>query len=305
MRAWTLAGLFILFIVFTLSSNANANPEIESRFAPGADGESVNYSGSIRIPSTGESQSPSSSARRVGPFVSSSNWLPMVSDGCEPSSVADEEDPRTIVGPPGDGSLRVTFISRRDTGESIRTIYECYDPISNVSLVPVMPPTYEEIWESLYSSLFNAQASVSAAYVAPHSPGLTGLETNVWAVFPDGQSISRDLTFPGGYRLQAQAYISEVTIFVTNPDGQIQKLVSRTPLDGESIDGGRFQNPLTKHVFKNKGPHTITTAIIWSGQDTILSGGLLSDPISIPIGDVRLELNRSYVVNELLPSLVD
>ncbi len=163
------------------------------------------------------------------------------------------------------------------------------------------PPTYADIWNAVFSEAFTDAAKSSGAYVAPAAPGLTGLPTKIWAQFPNGQSISRDVTI-NGYRIQATAVISEVHIAIVTPKGSRTTLVTLHPNDSSQISAGSFEHPNAQYVFRYSGTHVISTDIAWTADTATLSGPDIGT-LSVPIGSVRLEINRDYPVEQMRPGL--
>lgn len=315
---------FIVVVVaaslFICSSAYGIDPDINSRLAPGADGQSVSLSTSVRIPGGhSSSQTPgSNNARRVGPLVWSAQqstigiedsrgvitYSPIVA--CDPDVFVPQNDAQLNSVPLyGEGTVYVGTLANRATGAEISTYLYCKGPAVPVTRVPAgipVPPTFANIWQAVYSDAFDDASTSSGAYVAPAAPGLTGLPTLVWAQFPNGQSITRDVDLPNGYHINATATIDEVSIMTTTPNGVQKTLAVLTPNATGIIDGGSFENPSATHIFRITGTHIITTAIIWNADLATLTGPGIG-AIIVPIGSVRLELNRNYPVQELRPGL--
>ena len=102
--------------------------------------------------------------------------------------------------------------------------------------------------------------------------------------------------------MNASAYISQVSIFVRNEKGSTNNIANLASNGTGLISGGSFENPMTVYRFKTKGNYQISTGIIWTGRNATLSGPGFG-PISIPLGSIRLEINRDYDVQELKPAI--
>ena len=300
----------VLVALLNIGEAYAIDADLNASLAPGADGKSVTLSTAVRIPSSGSNNSsPAENLNRVGPLVWSAQYVPVPSDnavvGCDPSLQVQNPNPNAVLGPAADvGPLRYGQLKNRVTGDVVYETYYCPQPggSSIPSYVPI-PPTYSDIWSAVYSEAFTDQSIGSGAYVAPSSPGLTGLPTHIWAQFPNGQTIVRDVSFPGGYRLQASASIVEVNIISKSPKGRETKLASLKTSDQDGIDGGSYENPVAIHKFSTKGEFQISTGIVWSANDATLSGPAIGT-IRVPIGSIRIEINRNYDVQELMPVLV-
>lgn len=316
MVAWMriLVFVFVSIFVFSPSSLYAIEPDLNSTMAPGADNESVTTSESVKFPpahsSIGSSPTGTGNRRNLTPLVWSFSYLPSPvsspDDSCDPSTVATQSnsiEPTPEVGPALQGGvLRHEVLRNRNTGEIVRQAYACY--IANVTGNFIStPPSFEDIWRAIYQQAFNGSATSSGAFVAPRSPGLTGLPTNIWAQFPDGQELTRVVTFPGGYVLNASIFISEVSIFTRDDQGSTRTLATLNPNASGRIDGGSFEAPASVYRFRTTGIYEISTGIVWTGRNTTLSGPGIST-ISIPIGSVRLEINREYRVGELNSAIV-
>ncbi|HMS24523.1 MAG TPA: hypothetical protein PKB15_02365 [Acidimicrobiia bacterium] len=322
-KAWMRISIFVVVLtaIASLSSPAfSIDPDVNARLAPGADGQSVTLTTSVSIPSANSSSGTpgSNSASRVGPLRWSAQKTRYVDENsrfgiivlqtvpCDPAQfVAPSGTYLTSLPANGTGTVYSGILSNRVTGVRVSTTIYCKAPRVPVTRPPASvstPPTYGEIWNALYSTSFQNSARSSGAYVAPASPGLTGLPTNIWAQFPDGQTINRDVTLPNGYRLRATVRITQVQVLTTSPSGRRTTLVTLAPNGSGSIDGGSFENPAAVHVFSTVGNYQITTGVIWSGGNATLSGPGIGT-ISVPVGSIRLEINRAYVVNQLRPAL--
>lgn len=305
---------FVLGVIFILSVSTSAysiDPDLNATLAPGADGQSVTLSTSVKIPTAGSNSGDPSSptARRVGPLTWSSQYVPTASvtiPSCDPEQSVDTQPAGAIVGPSSEtGILTYGVLKNRVTGVTVRSALYCREPSMPSTRTPSFipsPPTYSQIWQAVYSQAFNDVSRSSGAYIAPASPGLTGLPTHIWAQFPDGQSLTRDVAFPNGYRLRATAKTTHVSIMVTSPKGRQSTLVSLSPASNGSIDGGSFENPAVIHTFSTVGNYVISTAVLWSAENASLSGPGIGT-ISVPLGSVRLEINRNYNVQQLRPGL--
>lgn len=322
-KAWMRISIFIVLItaIACFSSPAySIDPDVNARLAPGADGQSVTLTTSVSIPSANSSSGTpgSNRASRVGPLRWSAQKTRYVDEDsrfgiivlqsvqCDPAQF---EPPTgtylTSLPVTGAGTVYSGIISNRVTGARISTTIYCKAPRVPVTRPPAnvsTPPTYGEIWNALYSTSFQNSARSSGAYIAPSSPGLTGLPTNIWAQFPDGQTIDRDVSLPNGYRIRATVRITQVQVLTTSPSGRRTTLVTLAPNGSGSIDGGSFENPAAAHKFSTAGNYLITTGVIWTGNTATLSGPDIGT-ISVPVGSIRLEINRSYVVNQLRPAL--
>lgn len=303
MKAWMLVFTTLVASLSFSIPTYGIDEQLNARLAPGADGKSVHLSTSIRIPSAHDDGV--RGQHRVSPISFTRTYLPSVSNPgspvCNPAALADSY-PEAVLGEPADGApLTLGTYTNRATGEVVRRYLYCTQTANSGQPVPA-PPTYNDIWQAVFSEAFTDAARSSGAYVAPASPGLTGLDTRVWAQFPGGQEIVRDVTVGGGYRVQARAYISEYSLFITSPSGQQRQLINLES-QGTLISAGSFEHPNATHIFRREGEHLITTAIVWNANNATLTGPLLTSPISVPIGAVRLEINRDYEVHELRPGL--
>jgi len=311
------SGLLITFLSVSVSSYS-VDPSVNAKLAPGADGKSVNLSTSIRIPSAHSTAGSSgSNPKSVGPLVwraevarigleDSRGWITYVSRvACNPNTFVPVDRMRALLGQQsGSGVIYLGRMTNRTTGAVVRSTYYCKGPRVATTAFPrgvAVPPTYEQIWQAMYNQAFINSASSSGAYVAPASPGLTGLPTKIWSQFDGGQRIIRDVTFPGGYRLQASAYISEVTLSVVS-GSSVKTLASLRPEANGIIRGGSFENPHAQYVFRRVGDYVIRSGIIWTANNATLTGPNIA-PISVPVGSVRLEINREYRVGELKPAI--
>ncbi len=310
MRISVFVGVAIVAV--SLSSSAfSIDPELNATLAPGADGQSVSLSTSVRIPTAGSSSGDPANptARRVGPLIWSSQYIPTPSattPTCDPAQSIDSQPAGTVLGPSSEtGILTFGVLKNRSTGAVVRSALYCREPSMSATTPPSFipaPPTYAQIWQAVYSQAFSDASRSSGAYVAPASPGLTGLPTNIWAQFPDGQSLTRDVTLANGYRLRATAQITQVGIMTTSPTGRQTTLVTMSPSSGGAIEGGSFENPAATHVFSTVGDYVISTAVTWSADNATLTGPGIGT-LSVPIGSVRLEINRNYNVQQLRPGL--
>lgn len=296
-------SLFIFVAVFSnATSSFGLDEELNASFAPGADGQHVSQSTSANLPSQHESET---SVPTVGVISKSS---PIRLDRIVFRESGAGSDPIACINTVIDGIeyntgfRAVAVFVLISTGQEISQRQFCFNPNGNEITNPTNPPTYAELWQEIYSQGFLDQAQSSGAYVAPKSPGLTGLPTNIWAQFPDGQTITRTASFPGGYTLNASAYISQVSIFVRNEKGSTNNIANLASNGTGLISGGSFENPMTVYRFKTKGNYQISTGIIWTGRNATLSGPGFG-PISIPLGSIRLEINRDYDVQELKPAI--
>lgn len=312
MRAWMRFSIFVVLFSLLFGNSASfadeLSPELNATFSPGADGRSVTLSTSVRIPTYGNSNvAGTESAYSLSPLVWYRYYVPVPStssvNGCDPQTQSPPSS-NTVLGSASDTGILVNGIYRnRTTGEIVYESYYCLEPGDSAvpGFVPQVP-TYAQIWNALYSKAFQDGSTSSGAYIAPASPGLTGLPTNIWAQFPDGQSISRNEPLPGGFRIRATATITEVSIFSTSPKGSIKSLANLSPNNSGKIEGGSFDDPAVIEIFSTKGKYQISTGIIWTANNAILSGPNI-EPISVPLGSIRIEINREYEVHQLLPGL--
>lgn len=307
-------SLLLLTLFFHTSGAYSIDEELNATLAPGADGRSVYLSTSYRIPIAHSSGgSGGLNAARLSPIIEKYS-LPIAifldpfpidrRVPCDPQSfVSTETLVVPVVGPaPGEGTVFIRSLTDRASGENISYTSHCLLPSQARDPNVVSPPTYAQIWNAVYTQAFNDSSISSGAYIAPKSPGLTGLPTNIWAQFPGGQSISRDVTVAGGFRIQATANISEVSISLAPQSGSQSTLVRLVPgLNGE-INGGSFENPATVYKFRSTGSYVVSTGVIWSAENATLSGPGIGT-IVVPLGSIRLEINRDYEVQELLPAI--
>ena len=196
------------------------------------------------------------------------------------------------------------LIYRRDTGEEVGDIQWCKSTTPGSPQPSVAkPPNYSQIWQSIFDNTFIDSSNTSGAYVAPFSPGVTGLSSKFWAKFTDGQEIVRDATLPDGFRVRTSAKITSVQIYLTDPNGKninIAKLLPNS-ITGK-IDESTYENPIATYKFRKSGKYVLSTGVVWSAQLTTISASGMSE-IVIPIGSIRIEINRDYQVNEILASL--
>ena len=317
MKAWMRIFLLLLFLASALIPQAPAfsdeiSPELEARFAPGSDGRSVYLSTSIRIPSSNSNSGSGTpgNSQTVGPLIRRTSAIYTFPTGdCDPTipSVLPLPVPTGLIqwGLPATGSGRLLFstLVNRNTGEIIGASVFCegFPFVNGQSLIQPVP-TYAQIWNAVYSEAFEDSSISSGAYIAPASPGLTGLPAIVWAQFPGGQTIERDVAVAGGYRIQATARISEVRIFATSPKGNQKTLARLSPNFSGNIDGGSFEDPAAITKFGTVGQYEISTGIIWTADSATLSGSNIG-PISVPLGSIRIEINREYEVRQLRPAI--
>lgn len=293
-------------IALAIPANAFAlDPDLNARLAPGADGQRVHLSTSVRIPQVGENQAGGTTLnRKPGPLVLVRYYIPTPAGSpCSPQNfVANNPGDYSYIGPDvQEGSMREEDLRNRITGEIVRSVVYCSD-LNTPTPSPIsIPPSYEDIWQAVYSEAFLDSASASGAYIAPAAPGLTGLPTKVWANFEGGQTIVRDVVLPGGYRVQASAYIEDVVISTTTPQGRRTQIAQLHNNPG-NLAGGSFEQPAGEFVFRYKGVHVVSTEIIWTANSATLSGPDIGT-ITVALGSVRLEINRDYPVNELRPAI--
>lgn len=311
MRARMRISIFFIVVVsmFSPVSVYSIDADLNSTFSPGADGRSVSLSNSIRISDiVGSRDEGHESAYQISPYVWGKDFVPVPSEsaaanGCDPKTQA-PSGTSAVLGQQSDtGVLVYGYYRSRSTGDLEYESYYCLQAGSPAipSFVPQVP-TYAQIWNAIYSEAFNDSSKSSGAYIAPYSPGLTGLPSNIWAEFPSGQTISRDVALPGGFRVQATAEIDEVSIFLTSPKGNKKTLARLKPGASGTINGGSFENPATIHIFSTKGSYLISTGIIWTAHSATLSGPNIGT-ITVPLGSIRLEINREYEVGQLLPGV--
>lgn len=312
MKAW-MRFLLLAFLVFGFSFSQTSvfadeiSPELQATFAPGADGKSVNLSTSIRIPTSGVGNVGSNSANRVGPLIWRWQIIPVpaesvLANGCDPNTQAPPNTDAKLGPQSSTGALTYGFYVDRNSGQISNQTYYCRETGS--SLIPnfiPQAPTYSQIWNAIYSQAFNDQSISSGAYIAPKSPGLTGLPTNIWIQFPSGQTISRDVTI-NGFRIIAQAKVTEVSILSRSPKGLQIQVARLTPSSSGFIDGGSFEKPAAITKFRSVGRYIITTGVIWTADNATLSGPGIAT-ISVPLGSIRIEINREYDVQELIPAI--
>ncbi|MFN8015583.1 MAG: hypothetical protein U0R17_03100 [Acidimicrobiia bacterium] len=280
------------------SHNAySIEPDLNATFAPGEDGQSVSLTTSIKIP-TSNSSSNNTSIRKSSPLIWSDKVLLI-------ENLNFDMSPQICVLDDTNNTRGVTHeatLTNRVTGEVVLTTTYCSTSSTSApdNNLPV-PPSYLDIWRAVFNQEFNDVAQNSGAYVAPLSPGLTNLPTHIWAQFPHGQVITRDVSLPGGYRVRANAKISSINILIkTNLN---TKIIATAESNDNQINGGSFENPLAIYKFTKKGEYKIASAIVWVADDATLTGPGFS-PIVIPLGSLRIEINRNYTVQQLKPALV-
>lgn len=320
MRSILTLAVAIIFLLFPTAGNAEPiTPELNAQFRPGGDGQSVTLSSSVALPSA---HGTIGTSPNVSPYVArpvlwqenvySSFLSPpkighqvidiFMTNRCDTSTFNTTK--RTQID--GDGYVYYGYMRDRTTGEQVSEIRVYCKPIFALTNRPpegiVLPPTYGDIWNSIYGDNFDDVSVNMGAYVAPSSPGLTQLPTHIWTQFPGGQEISRVVNFDGGYQLHATARISEVSIFAKTPKGTSKSIVHAYPDPSGRILGGSFEHPLAVYQFASKGLYTITTGIVWTADNVTLSGPDIGT-ISIALGDVRLQINREYEVEEIRPGL--
>ena len=67
------------------------------------------------------------------------------------------------------------------------------------------------------------------------------------------------------------------------------------------IEESSYSNPVTVYNFRTKGLYKVSTGVIWTAQiATISAPGILA---VIPLGSVRIEINRDYLVNQIRSGL--
>ena len=293
----------VSFLLFPVADSSYAvDAGLNASFAPGADGKSVSQSTSVDFPEQFQDQN---SEPVVGGAQSSS---PIRLDRITLRESNTSNDPVICNNAVIDGQLynsgirAVAIYVSTTTGKEVDRRNFCFKPNGNELSNPSTPPTYAQMWQELYSKGFLDQAKSSGAFVAPKSPGLTGLPTNIWAQFPDGQVISRRANFKGGYVLNASAYISKVSIFIRKAGGSYTTISNLTSDGSGQINGGSFENPASIYKFRSKGNYEISTGVIWTGRNATLTGPGFG-PVSIPLGSIRLEINRDYEVQELKPAI--
>jgi hypothetical protein len=320
--------LFVLAVtcvlLFPASAFANENPDFYARFRPGADGRSVNLSESLRAPmAQNASHSGSSNPKRLSPIVYSAdqfhlgvedvrgNITSMQTLPCDPNTFPILHSPTTsqILSTPfvGDGVVYSGEKTNRVTGDVLESYLYCKDPNASTTQPPrgmAPAPTYFDIWNAVYTNAFDDVSQSSGVSVAPAAPGLVGLPTAMWSEFPNGQTISRDVVLPGGYRIQASAFVEEVEIYVTDSSGNDVTAETLRPDVHGHIDGGDFDHPAATYAFRKKGTYTITTGVVWTSNNATLSGPGIPT-IVVPLGSLRLEISRDYPVNEMRSALVN
>ncbi|MEI2834927.1 MAG: hypothetical protein V9G25_09160 [Acidimicrobiia bacterium] len=319
--------IFLLIVLlFSLSFSsvafADIDPKIESHFAPGADGKSVSISTSINIgPGVHIKGNNSTNPSKASPliYVVAEAKVDMVNEqnqtiegreSCNPNTFnyADGiQDGEIVIIPKTEisttpGLIHSGLMYSRSTGEEIGDIMWCKSttpgsPAPKYSI----PPTYAQIWNSVFNQNFIDSSSNSGVYIAPASPGVTGIPSKFWAQFPDGQAIQRNIVLPSGFTVKTTALVSSVQINLTSPKKNLKTLAMLHPNASGIIEESSYSNPVTVYNFRTKGLYKVSTGVIWTAQiATISAPGILA---VIPLGSVRIEINRDYLVNQIRSGL--
>lgn len=198
--------------------------------------------------------------------------------------------------------LKKTEINRY-TKEVLRTAHECVIPTEDPKLPPKKygpAPTYDDVWQGIYDVTFIDDAVNNGAFILPVGSGLTGIDSKFWMDFAGGQTIQRIVNI-NGYTIASTATITNVQIIAKSPKGKETVLGNYAPDGSGKIPASSYENPAAKYKFKSTGMYTITTAISWEANANIrIPSGI---QILVPIGVLRIDVNRQYLVNELRAGL--
>lgn len=203
-----------------------------------------------------------------------------------------------------DGRILKKSEINRYTKEVLRTAHECVIPTEDPKLPPKKygpAPTYDDVWQGIYDVTYVDDAVNNGAYILPVGSGLTGLDSKFWMDFAGGQTIQRTVTFPGGYIVDSIATITSVELFAKSPKGKQINLGSFTPDASGQIPASSYEQPAAKYNFKTTGLYTVTTAINWTAIASITLPNSIR--IDVPIGTLRIDVNRDYQVNQLRAGL--
>lgn len=321
-KSTMLALLIFLCILLSnySSSFANLDPTIEAKMAPGADGESIYISTSAKLPeasSEGDSEQGNIVTSRSSPVYRTTGLYRLNPNGADdprgqvrnsvPCNTQTFEITNLYIVPESgdysgnaDGKIYAVSTIDRATGRVIEKLSFCKPDVMSANYLPVQlppPPTYDQIWQAVFDQTFVDGSKSSGAFIAPASPGLTGLPSKFWAKFPNGQSLSRIIVLPNNYRVETTAQITNMQVLIKSPKGNMKLISDLKPDANGIIAESSYENPLVKYNFRSAGKYVISTAVIWTATTTYISGpGLIRT--AIPLGSVRLEINRDYQVNQ-------
>lgn len=309
--------ILILTISMLLHTASYADPPVVvNDFSPNAEGNAVTISTGINM---GESAAPTGNGgknpSKLSPIYVDDSvifYLPSHNgpgDGtytvyhCDPATwtPADELVPSDTASEEGAvGVVHNVMTFNRATFEELDTFMYCKptNPGPGYAVpLAARPPTYTQIWNSVFNQTIVDTSRSSGAYVAPASPGLTGLPSKFWAQFPTGQSIQQDVILPSGYRVTTTVTITNFQIYIKTPSNKIISIANLSPSNG-AIAESSHTNPIGAYNFKKSGTYVVSTGVVWTAiTATIAANGV--NPVTVPIGSIRLEINRDYQVNQL------
>lgn len=307
------------------TSFADLDPTIEAKMAPGADGESIYISTSAKLPEIS-----ADAEDNAGVAVSSKSSPVYRTTGMYRLNPNGVDDPRGqiynavpcntqtfeitdlyIVPESGDysgsadGKIYAVWTINRATGRTIKKVSYCKPNVAPTNYLPPQlppPPTFDQIWQAVFDQTFVDGSKSSGAFIAPASPGVTGIPSKFWAKFPNGQTLTRTILLPNNFSITTTAQITNMQVLMKSPKGQMKAIANLAPDSNGAISESSYENPITKFNFTSSGKYVITTAVIWSATTTNIVGpGLPST--EIPLGSVRLEINRDYQVNQIRAGL--